>query len=184
MEHSFQKIWLSKGTKDAVLSLYDLYYSDLYAYGFRISNDQDMTRDAIHDLFIRIWDGKVNLESVVSPKPYLLKTLRYILIDSQKKRSKTTSLSAAEVYEYVLSEEDILIHAEFSEENKVKLKQAILNLPPKQKEVIYLRYFEGFDYSEIAEITDAKNQSIRNLMSKALSELRKYFSILVMLWVA
>ena len=178
MEHSFQKIWSSKEGKERLLDLYQQYYADLYAYGLRICNNQEMTRDAIHDLFIQVWEGKINLSSVQSTKPYLLKSLRYILIDALKIKGKISNLSTEEVYEYVLSEEDVVIDAELSQENKIKLKEAILKLPAKQKEVIYLRYYEGLDYSEIAEVTETKNQSVRNTMSKALAELRKYFSFL------
>ena len=50
-------IWheLSNGDKLALVRIYKEYYDELFNYGFRISGSEDLTRDCIQELFIKIW---------------------------------------------------------------------------------------------------------------------------------
>lgn len=58
------------------------------------------------------------------------------------------------------------------EEKKEDLKEAIADLTPRQREVIYLKYFEGLSTKELAEILQIRAQSIYNLVHDALENLR------------
>jgi DNA-directed RNA polymerase specialized sigma24 family protein len=54
------------------------------------------------------------------------------------------------------------------------LNDAIVKLSRRQREIIYYSFFEGFNYDQIQEIMELENhQSARNLMYKAIKELRK-----------
>lgn len=44
--------------------------------------------------------------------------------------------------------------------------KAVLSLPAKYKEVIYLKYFEGYDGGEIAQITGRKVNSVYKLLDR------------------
>ena len=61
---------------------------------------------------------------------------------------------------------------DLEEEKKEALKEAIANLTPRQREVIYLKYFEGLSTRELAEILQIRAQSIYNLVHDALENLR------------
>ena len=69
--------------------------------------------------------------------------------------------------------EDAIVDHETTTINTHKLQEAIHALTPKQKEVLYLRFYEGLSYDEIEKITDTNYQSIRNLLSKTIKNLRK-----------
>ena len=71
------------------------------------------------------------------------------------------------------SPEEIVVRNEeyLSLQNKIA---ALLNeLPKRQKEVIYLHYFEEMDYAQIAEVMGIHYQSVLNLTQKALQKLRQ-----------
>jgi len=61
---------------------------------------------------------------------------------------------------------------EISEEIKNKLIEAVNNLPPKQKEIIYLKFEEEMDYKEISEVMNISVDSARKLMYRSLISLR------------
>jgi RNA polymerase sigma-70 factor (ECF subfamily) len=61
---------------------------------------------------------------------------------------------------------------DLEEQKKEDLKEAIANLTPRQREVIYLKYFEGLSTRELAEILQIRAQSIYNLVHDALENLR------------
>jgi len=168
---------LKKGKRSALLEIYEQNYADLYNYGMRISHNDDLTRDCIHDLFTKLGSGNSKINEADEPKPYMFRMLRWMIIDALKHNSLFVEKSDTELYDPIISgEEDIILH-EIAEENNNKLKTAIDSLSNRQKEIIYLKFYSGLTYEEISQVTAMKNQSIRNLFSKALKELRKSISL-------
>src|SRR5690606_13971134 len=51
---------------------------------------------------------------------------------------------------------------------RAEVRKMISQLSERQREIVYLKYIEGMDYEEIAQIMDISYQSSRNLLSKAL----------------
>ena len=54
----------------------------------------------------------------------------------------------------------------------VHLRERISTLPQKQREALYLRYFGGLDYAEIAAAMDCSQQSARANVSQAVRKLK------------
>ena len=54
------------------------------------------------------------------------------------------------------------------------LEQYLDRLKPDQKEVIVLRYFQGMEYSDIAERMEKNVNAVRVMLHRALKELRTY----------
>ncbi|MFY0654223.1 MAG: sigma-70 family RNA polymerase sigma factor [Cyclobacteriaceae bacterium] len=166
---------LKKGDKSALIEIYKLTYADLYNYGMRISHNEELTRDCIHDLFAKIWTGKSTIQEARDPKPYMFRMLRWMIIDALKHYSPFVEVNDTELYDPIISKEDLIIEREVSDEKSEKLKSAIENLTNRQKEIVFLRFYSGLDYEEISRVTAIKYQSVRNIFSKALKELRKSF---------
>jgi RNA polymerase sigma factor (sigma-70 family) len=69
------------------------------------------------------------------------------------------------------SPEEIVVRNEEYERLQSKIAALLNELPRRQKEVIYLRYFEEMEYTQIAEIMGIHYQSVLNLTQKALQKL-------------
>ncbi|MDN5217103.1 sigma-70 family RNA polymerase sigma factor [Fulvivirgaceae bacterium BMA12] len=164
---------LKNDKKSALIEIYQWYYAELYNYGMRISQDEEITRDCIHDLFIELWSNRFKISHIEEPKHYIFKMFRFITIDALKKRNPFINPNDSHLHGPVLSEEDMLIDKELSLERSNQLKLAMQRLSKRQKEIIYLRFYSGLSYNEISKITALKYQSIRNHFSNALKELRK-----------
>jgi len=173
-----------KGDKSTFIELYKLHYHDLYNYGMRISRNDEITRDCIQDLFEDIWSGKSRIKDAKHPKSYMFKVLRYKIIDALKLSSPFIEQNDTELYNPILTYEDIIIQKELGLELNNKLKFAIDKLSNRQREVIYLRFYNGLNYEEIADITSIKYQSIRNLFSSAIKLLRKHMMAFLMLFLS
>jgi RNA polymerase sigma factor (sigma-70 family) len=74
---------------------------------------------------------------------------------------------------FQLSPEEIIIQGEACEQRQQALKQALQSLPARQKEVLFLRYYNGMSYDEIEQILSINYQSIRNHIYRATQRLRK-----------
>ena len=54
----------------------------------------------------------------------------------------------------------------------LKITEALNNLSSRQREAIYLRYFEELDFDTIAIIMDMNVQSVRNTLHRGLQAMR------------
>lgn len=166
------------GDIDAYEKLFNLFYDDLYRYGLNLSPRQDLVRDNIHSLFVVMWDRKEFLGDVKSVKAYLLASLRRRILKQLLQDKKSSPLSVTSVHSESLiqiSIEESLIQDEMADVRKQALKDALDLLPERQKEVLFLKYYNGMSYDEIEEILAINYQSIRNHIYRALQKLRAHF---------
>ena len=174
-------LWTSfkNGDKGAFSCLYAKFIDLLSNYGLRISEDREMVQDAIHDMFVDLWRNRANLSDTDNVSAYLLKALRHNLLKKINKHNKIREsgfLFNSEGSEAVVSPEKKWILNEFTSEIKNHLDQAINKLPSRQKEALYLKLYVGLDYKEAARVMNLNQQSVYNLVFKAIKNLRKKVS--------
>ena len=178
VNHDMEWSRFKNGDKNALESIYRAHVKSLINYGLKITNDQELIKDSIQDLFIELWKGRQNLADTDQPKFYLFRALRNKL---SKAISQHSFVSEAEMQ---LSSDNLLTDyvelaiadKEQQLQNSVTLKQLLEKLPKRQQEAIYLRFYHNFSYEIIASMMNMNYQSVLNLMQRALKSLRKEFS--------
>lgn len=162
------------GDKSALSEIFLTFHDDLYRFGLKLSGDQNMVQDCIQDLFLKLWKNRGNLKPVESIKPYLFRSLRNHITDSINLQKPKISMDQRfeNPSEFTYSHEDFLIAQQVSEETRLKVIEALNKLTMRQRETIYLRYFEDFDFETIAIIMDMNIQSVRNLLYRGMKVLR------------
>ncbi|MCR5890911.1 sigma-70 family RNA polymerase sigma factor [Hymenobacter sp. J193] len=163
------------GNEQAFERIFLGYYEDLYGYGMRLSRDEELVKDAIQNLFQRLWQRRAQLGTVAVLKPYLFKALRHQIADelaAEQRRSKLSDDYEAE-FQVQYSPEDFLIAQQLSAERQAELLLAINQLNNRQREALHLKFFDGFAYDRIADIMALHPQSVRNLVHQAITRLRQ-----------
>ncbi len=158
-------------------SLYDTYFKSLCDFGFRLCADRELVRDCVQDVFIKIWTNRNNLKSITSIKSYLFTALRNAIINFHASpRSKVGSLENDVLPTFILeySPEEILIARETDSENLRKVVIALNNLTPRQKECIYLKYYVGLEYDEIAAIMGVSVKACYKLIGRSMEVLKDW----------
>ncbi len=164
-----------EGDKEAFSEIYYDNYNALYNYLNKIGGNISLTEDCIQDLFLNLWRTRKKLAAVQSIKSYLLASARRDLIKKIQKNRKIEHHSKEIFLEepnLSFSEEEIVINLETSNEEKNKITKALNSLPKRQKEAIYLKYYEGLSYEEVADLMGVNYQSVINLIYKAFKALR------------
>ena len=150
-------------------------YTPLYNYGLKVSRDEAIAEDCIQELFIRIWEKRSNLSDINTIKPYLFKSYRRTLINHlqfQQQQDTIDNLSEANIG-ISFSIEDFMIQEQTQDNLSNKLLVYLNQLPERQKEVVFLKYYGGFNHTEIAEIMRVNKQSVANLLHRAFTALKK-----------
>src|SRR5699024_2259539 len=76
------------GEIEAWEEIFTLFYEDLYGYGLKLSEQPELTKDSIHELFVELWERRDHLSKAISVKAYLLASLRRKLLRKIKRKRK------------------------------------------------------------------------------------------------
>lgn len=176
-----------QGNEPAFEQLYRKYYSTLFNYGYRVTTDQTLTREAIQHLFVKLWTNRKGLSATPHVKQYLFKAFRNHLFSLQEKNKKEPSVEEEDILLVQDSSEEKIIRLETAVHNAQKLQEMLSTLTPRQKEAIQLRFFSNLSYEEIANIMDMQVGGTYKLIYRALERLREsspiFFMICCMLGV-
>ena len=182
-----QSLWnaFRAGDEQAFATIFVEQYDALYNYGMKLVNDEELVRDSMQELFQKLWERRASLEAVEVIKPYLFKVLRNRISDNLKMASRRSARQQAyheeEAFEIIYSPEDFLIAEQFSSDQSARLLAVLNQLPRRQREVLYLKYFDGLSYEKISEVMNLTAQSVRNLVYRAISTLKELLLLLVFL---
>ena len=179
IDRSNEELWrqIRDGDRGAIEDLYRFNYQVLYSYAYKICRDKDLCKDCLQELFVGLWEKRSHLSDVSKVRPYLLQSIWHLVIKKLKKGNKTVHLEENLHYDIdiIFSRENDLIHAQENEEKSKKLKTAIAELSEREKQIIFMQYYEGLTIDEIQQITELKYQSIKNLTHRAMLKLRDFF---------
>jgi RNA polymerase sigma factor (sigma-70 family) len=165
-----------RGDWEAYTTLYNQHTRLLLNYGHKFTRDRTLIEDAVHDLFIKLWTNRATLGTPLSVKNYLYKALRSILFRKLAARSRFTEMSDGDPLGFEVSFDQLVIANEEEQALQTKIKAAIGTLPPRQQEIVYLRFYESFGYPEIADIMDITVASTYKLLYKALHNIELVFT--------
>ncbi|SFF53404.1 RNA polymerase sigma factor [Thermoflexibacter ruber] len=182
MRKSDYEIWqeLKQGKEEAITQMMQYYHADLYQYSLKIAGDADLSKDCIQEVFMEIWTKREKLADVQYIKPYLFKSLRRRIIHHKNQKKKELENLEVE-FDIVFSHEDFLVQELNLQEKQAKLVQALNQLSKRQREAIYLRFYEGLNYEQIAEIMGITYQPLYNLIYKSLKLLREYMTVFLLM---
>ncbi|MBS1921441.1 MAG: sigma-70 family RNA polymerase sigma factor [Bacteroidetes bacterium] len=167
------------GDAESFVCLFRNYYNDLFNYGRKMTDDQALIEDCIQELFIDFWRTKGKAK-IISLKAYFFRAFKYKIAKALAKSGKSIVGNNGLTEEFVFSYDDILIHEQDNEEMKRKLYNAINELSPRQKEIIYLKFHKDLSYEEISEIMHINYQAARNLIYHSIKLLKKIISVLLL----
>jgi len=170
---------LLKEDSEALKVVYYRNYDLLLNYGYKICWNEELVKDCIHDIILKIFGNK-NLSTVNQIRPYLLRALRNSITEELTKRNKISNVEfdllpllnltdSSSTNTSVEEDDDEL------RKNK-KLKSAFSKLNENQRQIIYLRYVKELSFKEVADLLEIKVQSAMNLSSRSILKLRNLLS--------
>ena len=168
------EIWqrFKKGDETAFSYIFDTYHIPLFEYGQRFTADEHLVRDSIQDLFFELAQKKQKLSQTDNILFYLLKSLRLKIFNNLRKIKVINSeIQPDQVNEFRLNY-STEVDWEEKELKLDRLAEAINQLPPRQKETIYLKFYKNLSNAEVAEIMQLNYQSVSNNIQKAIQKLK------------
>ncbi|WP_316848899.1 RNA polymerase sigma factor [Pedobacter agri] len=170
---------LLKGDDGALDKIYRTHFDSLYQYGMRMLKDEDQVRDCLHDLFLKLWTNRKSINEARNTTAYLISSFRNLIINHRNKYQGLEMVEATDENHHDLdfSLESEYIHREDVSQKARRLAVAMDKLTSRQKEIIYLKYFEDLSYAEISDIMDLTPKGTYKLSARAMEALRDLLKI-------
>jgi RNA polymerase sigma-70 factor (ECF subfamily) len=151
--------------------LYDMYYDCVYRYIFVSVKNKWNAEDIIATVFTKIYEHKDKIAEVNESKNWVFKIAHNTIIDFYRKNSKVIPIEnfldrGDEDFGY----EDIVIRDEFN-----GIKKIIEQLPEETKKMIYLRFYGGLKFREIAETVNITENTVKSTISRAIKKIKKSY---------
>lgn len=167
---------LREGDRDAFGEVYRRYFPLLFRYCIRFTDNRPLVKDVLQDFFTQLYLKRQTLTVPERPKSYLLVSARRELVRRLGKETRHAGETLhAEAYDFSLelSAENLLINRQHEERTARQLQRSLYLLTDRQKEAIYLRFYESMSYDEIAGIMQMKEvKYARTLVYRAITELK------------
>lgn len=147
-----EKFSNEKTRHEAFNLLLHKYQQKIYWHIRRLVIDHDDSDDLVQETFVKVWKNldKFRSDSKLYTWVYRIATNESITFLNKKKQRNNTPLDE-------VSDElsETLIASSYFNGDKIqmKLQQALLTLPEKQRLIFNMKYFDDLKYEEIAEIT-------------------------------
>lgn len=177
LELSDAVIWdkFKVGDEAALSRIYHDHVDALYNYGIKFNSSSDFVKDCIQELFFELINHRSNLGPTTNIRFYLLKSLRRKIARNSGKIIHLRFENTGEEMNSNSSPsaEKMLIDEEINFEMEGKVKTLLQKLSKRQKEAIYLKFYQELGYEEISEIMAISYQSARTIIFKAIKTLRQ-----------
>lgn len=176
-----RELWNSIKCNDpnALTILFKRYHAQLYEYALKFSCQQDLAKDAVQEVFTYLWQKRESLSDPQFVKSYLYSAVRnYVLnVFEREKRHKAKHTEIQNILPKTsFSPEEMIVIQEMKENKAQIIKQALDEIPARQRETLYLKVFNELSYKEIAPILNITPQTARNHVSEAYQRLHKILS--------
>jgi RNA polymerase sigma-70 factor (ECF subfamily) len=149
------------------------YSKRLYWHVRKIVIDHDDSNDVIQNTFIKVWKnlGEFREDSQLYTWMYRIATNEALSFLKQK---KTKFLIPFGDVEHELSNTLTTENHFTGDEIQMKLQKAILTLPPQQRLVFNMKYYDDLKYEEIAEILNLTVGGLKASYHHAVKKIEKY----------
>jgi RNA polymerase sigma factor (sigma-70 family) len=167
------------GDEVAYTRLIKKYSKILFNYGFRICQDKDFLKDCIQDVFLELWNRRLKISPTQAVKWYLFKAVRLRIFREQSKWNRNEAPDENYTFLVEFNIESKMITDLETMELGTRIKQVLNGLPPRQREIMYLRFYENLDFENISQIMEISKQSVHNLLQKAYKNFRAEWVVLL-----
>lgn len=156
---------VAHGDPDAYNRLYEAIADRLFGFAFRFLNDREDSEDAIQQAFLELAQSDSRPDNGRSLEAWLFASVRYTCLDLLRRRARRPEVPHERLPES--NDED---HYQLGLDPG--LERALASLTPQQRQIIHLKYVEGLDGQQIADIMDSNRVAVYAMSGRAQRRLR------------
>ncbi len=158
-----------QGSKDAFEELVERWQKRLWHYALQLTGSESAAWDVVQDAWFAIIRGLSKLQDAAVFPRWAFRIANNKCADWLRKQHLQSRLNN-ELIKQAKNEPD---RKQNSSEDAESLRASIAKLPPDRRALLTLRYHEGFDMGQIAEILDIAEGTVKSRLHRMLERLRR-----------
>jgi RNA polymerase sigma-70 factor (ECF subfamily) len=156
----------------AFAELYERYVEQVYRYTYYRTANRADAEDLTEQVFLQAWAAIDRFRWQGKPfLAWLYAVAHNAVVDWRRRAAPSDSLDAGELPMDIASQTAAREMTQWMDAEL--LARAISRLTPEQRQVITLKFVDGFDTAEVARLMDKREGTIRALQLRALQSLRR-----------
>jgi RNA polymerase sigma-70 factor (ECF subfamily) len=171
---------IARGAVWAMELLYERYSRVLYSLAYRMVADHQVAEDLSQDAFLAIWRRATSYSAQSgAARSWIVSIMHHRTIDYLRAVRRRSTLKEA-TWEEVERDERIermsvpdVWDEAWKNIRTATIREALMHLPPEQRMVIELAYFQGWTHSEIAQGCQIPLGTVKARMRLGLTRLRR-----------
>jgi RNA polymerase sigma factor (sigma-70 family) len=168
---------LSGGDQSAFDELYKRYSPPAYGLAYRLTGQQVLAQDVVHDAFMALWRAPEAYDPARGAfRTFFLSLVHHRAVDTvrreerlRKRQERASNLEPTHDEDVA---EDVVAEA-FLGDRRREVRAALQTLPPEQKQVLELAYFQGMTQVQIAEQVGIPIGTVKTRTLAAMKKLRR-----------
>lgn len=152
---------VGRGDADAFRELYTRYADRVFRYALTLLRDCHLAEDVVQETMIAVWTGASRFEGRSQVSTWLFGIARHHAYRVFRSEAKGERIPVEE------DEPDPATAVE----REVRVQRAVAELPPEQREVVFLAFYAGLPYEEIARVQGVPEGTVKSRMFHAKKRL-------------
>ena len=164
------------GEKEALEELYSRYGTAVYSMARYMLRNEALAEEATQEVFLNIWLKAASYNAERGrPKAWVMSVAHHKIVDIIRSRRRNIAMANPTDYEIL---ESLPSSQRATDEQAItnlegeRIRKSLAILPPAQREVIELAYFQGLSQSEIAQKLDQPLGTVKTRVRLAMQKLR------------
>lgn len=153
--------------------VYNAYHAYLYYFSLRFLKSSELAEEAVHDVFLKLWESRSQLNADLSLKGYLIKICKNHILNILSRASRERVFMEEILRNYVPGHnetENSILSADY----EARANEIISRLAPQRQKVFRMYRFEEMSLDEIAVELGISKGTVKDHILKANRFIRKY----------
>ncbi|MBB1647680.1 RNA polymerase sigma factor [Sphingobacterium sp. UME9] len=164
---------------------YDQFFSiqkKLFRFAVFLADNREEAKDLHQETMLKLWEKRADWEKLENMEAYAIRATKNIFLNWKNRVQRMRVLSTEEISEDLYKGQLPEIESKINVwDLKVKFDAMTRGLPDLQKQVMFLREVEGYEYNEIAELMSISLSKVkislfraRNFIKERVSKIKRY----------
>ena len=168
---------LSGGDRSAFDDLYRRYAAPSYGLAYRLTGQQILAQDVVHDAFMALWRAPEAYDPARGAfRTFFLSLVHHRAVDTVRREERLRKRQERASNLEPTHDEDVaddVVNEAFLGDRRREVRAALQTLPPEQKQVLELAYFRGMTQVQIAEKVGIPIGTVKTRTLAAMKKLRR-----------
>lgn len=154
--------------------MYRKYVGVLFNYGMQISPNADFVKDAIQDLFVKLYSNRAGLSETVNLKFYLFTSLKHNMYNILRREVEFECIENYQNEEIADNTAEDKVTEQFDrQELRDSIDSYLTDLTSRQREIMYCRFVQDLSIEEISLLMEMNYQSVQNIIQRSIKKIKQ-----------